>query len=334
MVKFRRILAVLLFAAVVCAALTLCSRVLIRKSLSGAWDMTNKIAGFYNEPAGEFEVMFFGGSHAYADFVPLELWHETGIKSYVFATQQQPMWAVYHYILEALKTQSPSVVVLEVQTMTMTEDYAEPAVVHSYLDDLPFSLNRLALIGVSGWGVDLAEYLFPLIRYHGRWAELEREDFTLDRHAVRDPLKGYVLLPDTGFVPVRYETPDAAAALHEKSLDYLMKIVSLCRERDIELWLVKTPSNPEPEQQAVFLSLGKALEREGPALDDLDRYFDKIGLNPETDYYDQHHLNGVGAKKFTDWFAERLTERYPGLRADPSDAGWQADYEDYIGRLG
>ena len=74
------------------------NRVLERKSLAPPWDMTNKVSGFYNEKENQFEVMFFGPSHAYAAFSPLEIWAETGIKSYVFATQQQPLWATYTYI--------------------------------------------------------------------------------------------------------------------------------------------------------------------------------------------------------------------------------------------
>lgn len=296
--------------------------------------MTNKIAGFYNEPAGEFDVMFFGSSHVYASFSPLELWHETGVKSYVFATQQQPMWATYHYILEALKTQSPSLIVVEMQGMTQAENFAEPAVVHSYLDDLPLSRNKLALIRASDAGDDLPEYLFPLIRYHARWNELTPSDFTFRRSAAHDPYKGYVLLPDTGFVPTRYDAPVYEVLLHQKSWDYLLKIAELCRERDIELWLVKAPSNPEPEQQAVFSSLETALAREGLALDDFSRNPDALGLNLQTDYYDQHHLNAVGAKKFTHRFAEILSDRYPALRTDPDDPRWQADYEAYAAAIG
>jgi len=333
MEKAKRTASIALFLAILSALLLLCGRVLARKSLSGAWDMTNKIAGFYNEPEEEFDVMFFGGSHAYASFSPLELWHETGVKSYVFATQQQPMWATYHYILEALKTQSPSVIVLDVQTMVLTEDYSDAAVVHSYLDDLPLSTNKLALIGVSGEGEALAEYLFPLIKYHDRWDELTAADFTFDRNTVRDPLKGYVLLSETGFVPTRYDAPAYDVLLHQKSLDYLLKIADLCRERGIDLWLVKTPSNPETEQQAVFRTLEKALAQEGLALNDFNASFDEIGLSLETDYYDQHHLNAAGARKFTDWFAARMTERFQDLDTDPENTLWQADYEAYTARI-
>ena len=55
-------------------------KVMARKSLSGTWDMTNKVAGFYNEAEDQFEVMLFGPSHAYAAFSPLVIWEETGVK--------------------------------------------------------------------------------------------------------------------------------------------------------------------------------------------------------------------------------------------------------------
>ena len=98
-------------------------RVMARKSLSGAWDMTNKVGGFYNEEPDQFEVMFFGPSHAYAAFSPLVIWEETGVKSYVFATQQQPLWATYTYIKEALKQQSPSLIVLECRMALWDQEY-------------------------------------------------------------------------------------------------------------------------------------------------------------------------------------------------------------------
>lgn len=330
MAQAKRALPVILFCAVVLALAALCGRVLVRKSLYGAWDMTNKIAGFYNEPEDEFEVMFFGSSHAYAAFSPLELWHETGVKSYVFATQQQPMWATYHYIREAFKTQSPSVVVLEVQMMLQTEEYADAAVIHSYLDDLPFSLNKLALISASASGTDRLEYLFPLIPYHERWSELDSLDFTFRRADAHDPYRGYVLLPATGFVPEVYGMPEQAADIQEKSWTYLRRIAALCEGNGAALWLIETPSNPEPELQAVFLGLDELLAAEGLRADNFSNSSEALGLDLTTDFYDQHHLNAVGAIRFTDVFAALLVERYPDLATEPDDARWAADWTRYM----
>lgn len=150
-----------------------------RKSLEGPWDMTNKIGGFYNEPRGEFTAMFFGSSHIYASLSPLELWHETGVKSYVFATQLQPMWATYTYLKEALKYQSPQLVVVECNMMGNNTEYHDNGVNFSYMDDLRFSLDKVALAKVSAPKGERAPLLWNFMMYHGRWDELEEEDYHL-----------------------------------------------------------------------------------------------------------------------------------------------------------
>ncbi len=169
-----------------------------RKSLTGTWDMTNKVGGFYNEPEGEFEILFLGSSHSYAAFSPLRLWEDTGIKSYVFATQRQPLWATYAYLLEALKTQSPKLVVVDCRgALEPAESFYEEGVSYSFMDDIPFSLNKVRLAWVSGQTMEeRAELLCNFIKYHGRWADLEDADWEFDRGALHDPYKGYVFLPD------------------------------------------------------------------------------------------------------------------------------------------
>ena len=47
MTRARRAAAAALFLTIACGLFFLCQRVLVRKSLAGAWDMTNKIAGIY-----------------------------------------------------------------------------------------------------------------------------------------------------------------------------------------------------------------------------------------------------------------------------------------------
>ena len=69
--KLKFFVKTVLFLALLGLCLVPVSRVMARKSLEGAWDMTNKVGGFYNEEEDQFEVMFFGPSHAYAAFSPL-----------------------------------------------------------------------------------------------------------------------------------------------------------------------------------------------------------------------------------------------------------------------
>ena len=232
------------------------NRVLERKSLAPPWDMTNKVSGFYNEKENQFEVMFFGPSHAYAAFSPLEIWAETGIKSYVFATQQQPLWATYTYIKEAFKTQSPALVVVECRMAFGDKEYyvgeKDDGVTYSYMDDIPLSWNKVRLSSQSAPDLEgRLSCLFNFMKYHSRWNDLKKSDFTFDRARARDPYKGFVMLPPK---EDSFPKPDAGGItgktpLLDKNQFWLEEIIKLCQDEGVELWLVKSPSNLELEEK-------------------------------------------------------------------------------------
>ena len=310
-------------------------RILARKSLSGAWDMTNKIAGFYNEEPGQFEVMFFGPSHAYAAFSPLELWEETGVKSYVFATQQQPLWATYTYIKEALKTQSPALVVVECRMAFGDKEYYNEKdtfpVTFSYMDDLPLSWNKVELALQSAPDLEgRVSALFNFMMYHDRWSDLNKSDLTFRRSQARDPYKGFVMLePQEPLYPrPAFEGITEAAPLLEKNQYWLEEIIKLCQGEGIQLWIVKSPSNLELEEKPLLNTVKATADQYGVPFHDFNEDYEAIGLN-ESLFYDAHHLDAFGADLFSRYFAGVLRQQYPELNAAPEDPAWEADLEVY-----
>ena len=314
-------------------------KVLARKSLSGAWDMTNKIAGFYNEEEDQFEVMFFGPSHAYAAFSPLVIWEETGVKSYVFATQQQPLWATYTYIKEALKTQSPALIVLECRMAFGDKEYYiegdDKGVSYSYMDDLPLSWEKVQLAGQSAPDAESRfGLLFNFMMYHSRWKELSRNDLTFRRSQVRDPYKGFVMLSPQGTPQPRpdVESVTETAPLLEKNQNWLEEIIRLCQNRGIELWIVKAPSNLEPEEKPLLNTVRATAEQYGVPFHDFNEDYSAIGLTEDM-FYDAHHLDALGATRFSRYFAGELSAACPNLQTDPGDPAWTADLEAYCAAL-
>ena len=310
-------------------------KVMARKSLSGAWDMTNKVAGFYNEAENQFQVMFFGPSHAYDAFNPLVIWEETGIKSYVFATQQQPLWATYTYIKEALKRQSPSLIVVECRMAWGEKEYYlgedDIGVTFSYMDDLPLSWNKIELARQSAPDLEnRLSTLFNFMMYHGRWNDLHREDFTFDRSQARDPYKGFVMLSPREEPQPRpdVEGIEGTAPLLEKNQYWLEEIIKLCRRAGVELWLLKTPSNLETEEKPLLNTVKATAERYGVPFHDFNGDYADIGLN-ENVFYDAHHLDALGADKFSRYFSNAMAAARPNLKADPDDPAWAADLENY-----
>ena len=309
-----------------------------RKSLTGTWDMTNKVGGFYNEPEGEFEILFLGSSHSYAAFSPLRLWEDTGIKSYVFATQRQPLWATYAYLVEALKTQSPKLVVIDCRgALEPAESFYEEGVSYSFMDDIPFSLNKVRLAWVSGQTMEeRAELLCNFIKYHGRWADLEDADWEFDRRALRDPYKGYVFLPGKAEAYPRPDTGGvtARAPLDSKNEYWLRRIIERCQTQQLPLLLVKTPSNLSAEEKSLVNTVAGIAEEYGVPFADFNERYAEIGLDASM-FFDAHHMDARGAAGFTGYFAAELERLYPGLRFSRSadDPLWADSAKKYEEKL-
>jgi hypothetical protein len=280
--------------------------------------------------------MFFGPSHAYAAFSPLVIWEETGIKSYVFSTQQQPLWATYTYIKEALKTQSPALIVLECRMALGDKEYYmeegdDKAVTYPYMDDLPLSWNKVELAVQSApEPEERFGLLFNFMMYHSRWNDLHREDFTFRRDEARDPYKGFVMLePQEPLQPrPASETVTQAVPLLEKNQYWLEEIIKLCQEEGIELWLIKSPSNLELEEKALLNTVEETARRYNVPFHDFNVDYADIGLD-ESMFFDAHHLDALGAGKFSRYFAHILQSARPNLKTDPGDPVWAADLEVY-----
>ncbi len=310
--------------------------VFARKSLEKPWDMTNKISGFYNEPEDEFAVMYFGSSHAYASFSPLEIWSETGVKSYVFATQMQPMWASVTYLKEALKTQSPELVILECNMLAEDTEYMEDSTNSSFMDDIPLSLDKIQLAQVSAAEGERFPLVLNFVKYHSRWPSLTQEDFTFRRSQAIDPYKGFVLLPPKqGGDPIdRFDLSGdiGVQPLTDKNTQYLREFIELCAENDIELWLVKAPCNLEPENQAKMNAVAQIAAEYGLPFDNFNGEDDytAIGITARENFFDQRHMDIVGSTRFSEYFAQLMVERYPDLTRDAEDSAWQDAYTAYL----
>ena len=66
----------------------------------------------------------------------------------------------------------------------------------------------------------------------------------------------------------------------------------------------------------------------GVPFHDFNEDYCAIGLTEDM-FYDAHHLDALGATRFSRYFADELAAARPGLSADPDDPVWAADLETY-----
>lgn len=306
---FLRCIAFLLITIIIFAGV---NQALNRKAISGAWNMTIKTNGFYNEPKNHFEVMGFGSSHMYCTFNPISLWEKSGIPSYILTSQQQPPCTTYYYIKEALKTQTPKVVVVETYMFTLPPMEYNEGVYHDAIDYLKFSKNKIDFINEMVPKTERKNYLIPFLKYHSRWENLTAQDFNLDYLSQTDQYKGYVYL--TKSTPQKFDLSvrniQTKSPIHEQNLYYLNKIVELSKQYHFKLLFIASPYNVTKEEQKVFNSIKEFAKANHIDYIDFNLLLEQINLNMETDFYDSGHTNILGSNKVMNYLASYLQSNY------------------------
>lgn len=338
--KIRISAAIALFVCL-CAVTLLLAQALLVPHDSTANPEAFLMHDFIEADVTRDEVVFIGDCEVYESFSPATLWQEFGIESRVVGTPGQQMWHSYAALCEVLERSSPRVVVLGVYGLVYNEPTSE---VYSRmaLDALPLSAAKMDAVrtGLTEGELPLS-YVFPLLRYHDRWSSLTWRDFTalFERQA---PISSRGYLVKTGVVGAAHAYPDHEGALPpldgafgDTVLDYFDRIVTLCRERGVQLVLVKAPTDSwrypwheEYEQSAVALA-----EQYGLPYYNLLNDFERIGLDLTVDSYDAGlHLNVSGAEKLSRYFGDALKQRYELSDTRTNDdrtTAWQVEIERY-----
>lgn len=73
-------------------------------------------------------------------------------------------------------------------------------------------------------------------------------------------------------------------------------------------------------------------ERYNVPFHDFNEDYYSMGLTQDM-FYDAHHLDALGADRFSRYFAGVLAVARPNLETDPDNVAWAADLEEYKAAL-
>ena len=148
-----------------------------------------QMESFWNLPNDTNDVLFFGTSHMVSGISPMEIYEKNGIVSYNLGTSCQPIQGTYYLLKEALKYQSPKVIVLDVSNLFYqgTEDFSWEIIFHN----LPEGVNKGECVTsyINRWKYEDTEFersttgesdiieqfvnnYFTILRFHERWKEI------------------------------------------------------------------------------------------------------------------------------------------------------------------
>ena len=295
---------------------------------------TEKVRGFYNERAESMDVLGFGSSRMYCTFDPLVLHHETGLRAYVLATQQQPLKATWYYMQEALSRQSPRLLLLEATMAFRPDSETTDAEIRDCLDPLPWSKNKLALIRELVPEGQRAAYYFNFLKYHQRWKELSAKDFDFSYLGRRDVFRGYMYLTPERGADCRQQNYDAVEALPvpEENLALLRKMAELAKDSGASLLLLAAPYETVTDDLGYLKNLHDFCAAEGIDFLDLNLVYDELGIVEAEDFFDIGHFNVNGSTKATRYIADYISRNYTiaPIPDGELDAEIAQAYDDWI----
>ena len=313
------VIAVLMvFLAVFCLATQLLTPKYMTDLVEGSM-----ISQYYRESGGH-DVIFIGDCEVYANYSPMELYRTHGITSYIRGTSQQLIWQSYYVLKETLRYETPRAVVLNVNAMRYGEPVKE-AFNRLTIDQMRWSAEKIGMIRASMTEEEtFASYVFPILRYHSRFDELTKEDFEYLFKVKDNTYNGYLVnknINPAGTLPAKRPLADYRFA--DVCYEYLDRITELCKEKGVELILVKAPSLYPYWYEQYDEQMAEYARENGLAYYNFTACIENIGLDFQVDTYDAGlHLNHTGAEKLSRYFGQILAENHgiPDRRNDPDVA--------------
>ena len=276
----------------------------------------------YYDKAGGHDVIFVGDCEVYANFTPLEMYRQAGIKAYVRGTSQQLLWQSYYVLAETFRYETPKVVVFNVNAMRYSEPVKEEFN-RLTIDKMRWSGEKVGIIQASMTEEEnFLSYVFPILRYHSRFSQLTAEDFTYlfrdkqitwQGHLVNDNVKPLGRLPSKKAL--------ADYSFGDICWEYLEKMRLLCEENGAELVLIKAPSVYPYWYEQYDAQIEEYAAKHGLTFYNFLDHVEEIGIDYQVDTYDAGlHMNLDGATKLSTYFAKILSEKHgvPNHKGDPA----------------
>lgn len=262
----------------------------------------------------DLDILFVGSSHCYRSF-DTRVFARKGLAAFNMGSTSQTPLNSYFLLERYLDFIKPKLVVLEVNPMMTSVDGSE-----SFLDllanmDFNFHLLKMAFathnfISING----ILMHFFELKRISN-----SRAQASFQQDDIYNP-GGFV--ETTRSRMERYVSEERSLQIRPVQIEYIKKIVRLVRQNGGRLLLVTAPMyegymndlKNYPEWKSAIVKLSRRIGAP---------YLDFTGI-PELSrpslYYDFHHLNAEGVKRFNNLFLKALARHNMQLAGTPSPA--------------
>lgn len=290
----------------------------------GIYDVTK----FYELEDNTVDVLILGSSHAFEDFNTGTLWDEYGLSSFIFAGSVQPMWNTYYYLKEALKTQTPELIVLEGYCTVFSSEFIDDSRIIKNNYGLKWSPDKVESLKVSSPQERWREFFLEYSQYHTRYKKLSRADFVKNQgNPLYEDWKGFGCnMVTTPLESIDVRGVEERADLFEKTEKYYRATIELAKEKDIPIVVIISPyAGINEGEQKMFNTASDIAAEYGVPFFNCNLNNDEIGMDWSVDAGDVEHLNYRGNQKFSKYIGKYLVENYdlPDHRGEPEYSSWE-----------
>lgn len=266
---------------------------------------------FHELPDNSIEVIGYGSSHMWRDINPMVMYKNYGIGAYNYGANWQHFNTTLLFLEESLLTQSPKVVLIEtfrVNDILKNENINGEIYYTREITDFEGKRKYLKQV----FGNDLEKYFsyyFPLYIFHDNWINVDKINFNSINYAYKlKNYMGYAYSTDVKKVNIGKYYNFSQLELSDESVEILDRIMELSRQYDFDVIFFVSP------YAGSSYNYGKAMEKyakeNGAVFIDFFKKIKEVGIDAETDFYDNGHLNMDGANKISDYLGRYISENY------------------------
>ena len=321
----------IIFALLVIPVLILLSNEYVSASARNHVNVWNqqRVSDFYKLEENSLDILFIGSSHSYCTFAPALIDKALGTESFQLGMPLQYPDSTWFTLKEALKTQSPSVVVMEVYWAVMDKDFdikQADTLFEAYLDDEEF--KNAYIDEIFPWNEKI-KYLFPIIRYQQDFLTYQNKRLTDNVEAQlgvtqnKEKQTGVERYDYRGFMYCDYNIPQSKFgegnqfnnfdgknwSFSKVQLNYLEKIIDVCDKNNICLIFATSPVAPVSMEKmrnygAVHGAVSNFAQKNKIPYLDFNTENQAKNLFENKNFRDDAHLNYSGAEIACAYFAD------------------------------
>lgn len=288
----------------------------------------------YRERKNTVDVLAVGTSMTYAGVNTNVLWANWGMAAYDLGSAEQQYWHTYYVLREALRYQTPKVIVLDAKAATYPDDHTSRGRIIMSTHALRDPLLRIAAVRDSN-SSDAMSYILGYPQVHNSWKMLGEAGFALRswRGDKTAHWKGFVENNETeAHTKPSLVWTQTKRPLNEREAEYFVKICELARDHGIALLVVAYP-NPDYEAGHMFYnSLWALAEEQGVPYINFNDPAGHYRFRYTTEFADWQHVNTLGSLKLSKLLGAYLSEHYdlPDHRGEAAFTSWQLCMEEFL----